>query len=268
MKLKFPLCTLLLIFTLSVTAQTDSIKFEFSPQTAHPNAQALMKEDFFWSPVDDAGPFGSDGGSDAAYGYYHWQKTHAGLSPLTYLKSLTSSWKYPEIAWDEMDTAKIEKYMRITYVPSQSEIDEQISALKQQNEKYKTVSGAKQLSDDEIRQIATSSGKNMGTSFLIDLDDAIIGTAFAQFVLEGKIEPNLKYYAAKALQREMLPILNNLYAQPDQQQAHKEKLTKLLETVRKMPSPLTSPHTFQKTPTSSASDRSVACYRRSSSVHA
>lgn len=238
MKLKFLLsCTLLLMFTISGMAQVDSVaKFVFSPQTAHPNAQALMKEDFFWSPIDDAGPFGSDGGSDAAYGYYHWQKTHAGLSSLTYLKSLTSSWKYPEIAWDEMDTANIEKYMSITYVPGQSEIDQQISALKRQNEEYKNVPGAKQLSDEEIRQIATSSGKNMGTSFLIDLDDAIVGTAFAQFVLEGKIDANLKYYAAKALQREMLPILNNLYAKPDQQQSHKEKLTKLLQVLRKMPS--------------------------------
>jgi uncharacterized protein YfeS len=238
MKLKFPLsCTLLLMFKISGMAQPDSVaKFVFSPQTAHPNAQALMKEDFFWSPIDDAGPFGSDGGSDAAYGYYHWQKTHEGLSPLTYLKSLTSSWKYPEIAWDEMDTAKIEKYMNITYVPDQSEIDQQISALKRQNEEYKNVSGAKQLSDEEIRQIATSSGKNMGTSFLIDLDDAIVGTAFAQFVLEGKIDANLKYYAAKALQREMLPILNSLYAKPDQQQAHLEKREKLLQVLRKMPS--------------------------------
>ena len=232
-----PLFSGLLLFILNLPAKSqDSTKFEFSPQTTHPNAQALMKEDFFWSPIDDAGPFGSDGGSDAAYGYYHWQKTHEGLSPLTWLKSLTSSWKYPEIAWDEMDTAKIQKYMSISYAPSQSEIDEQISALKQQNEKYKTTPGGKQLSDEEIRQIATSSGKNMGTSFLIDLDDAIIGTAFAQFVLGGKIDPNLKYYAAKALQREMLPILNGLYAQPDQQQAHLEKRKKLLETVRKMPS--------------------------------
>jgi uncharacterized protein YfeS len=135
-----------------------------------------------------------------------------------------------------MDTAKIEKYMNITYVPDQSEIDQQISALKRQNEEYKNVSGAKQLSDEEIRQIATSSGKNMGTSFLIDLDDAIVGTAFAQFVLEGKIDANLKYYAAKALQREMLPILNSLYAKPDQQQAHLEKREKLLQVLRKMPS--------------------------------
>lgn len=223
------------MFTLSAIAQSDGIKFEFSLKTAHPNAQALMKEDFFWSPIDESAPFGSDGGSDAAYGYYQWKKTHAGLSPLTYLKFLISSWKYPEIALDEMDTAKIEKYMSISYAPSQSEIDEQIIRLKQENEKYQTVPGAKQLSDEEIHQIAASAGKNMGTSFLIDLDDAIIGTAFAQFVLEGKIDPNLKYYAAKALEREMLPIMNILYGQSDQQQAHLEKREKLLQVVRKMP---------------------------------
>jgi uncharacterized protein YfeS len=58
-------CSLLLMFTLSAIAQSDSIKFEFSPKTAHPNAQALMKEDFFWSSIDESAPFGSDGGSDA-----------------------------------------------------------------------------------------------------------------------------------------------------------------------------------------------------------
>jgi uncharacterized protein YfeS len=237
MKLKLSLsCSLLLMFTLSAIAQSDSIKFEFSPKTAHPNALSLMKEDFFWSPIDESAPFGSDAGSDAAYGYYQWKKTHAGLSPLTYLKSLISSWKYPEIALDEMDTAKIEKYMSISYVPGQSEIDEQVIRLKQENEKYQTVPGTKQLSDEEIRQIATSSGKNMGTSFLIDLDDAIIGTSFAQFVLEGKIDPSLKYYATKALEREMLPILTSLYGQSNQEQAHLEKREKLLQVVRKMPS--------------------------------
>jgi hypothetical protein len=55
-------------------------------------------------------------------------------------------------------------------------------------------------------------------------------------VLEGKIDPNLKYYAAKTLEREMLPILTSLYGPPDLQQAHLEKREKLLQVVRKMPS--------------------------------
>ena len=34
--------------------------FEYSLETAHPNAHALMKEDFFWSPIEESSPFGSD----------------------------------------------------------------------------------------------------------------------------------------------------------------------------------------------------------------
>jgi hypothetical protein len=30
----------------------------FAPETAHPRARALMKDDFFWSPIDESGPFG------------------------------------------------------------------------------------------------------------------------------------------------------------------------------------------------------------------
>ena len=47
------LSLLLLIFTFGATAQNDSGRFEFSLATAHPNAKALMKEEFFWSPIDE-----------------------------------------------------------------------------------------------------------------------------------------------------------------------------------------------------------------------
>jgi uncharacterized protein YfeS len=87
-----------LILNFHGKSQGDGNKFDFSPNTAKPNARALMKEDFFWSPIDDSGPFGSDAGSDAAYGFYKWRKTHAPLSPMDYLKDLIGSWHFPEIA--------------------------------------------------------------------------------------------------------------------------------------------------------------------------
>lgn len=228
----------LLLFILSFPGkgQDNGKKFEFSPNTANPNARVLMKEDFFWSPIDESGPFGSDGGSDAAYGFYNWRKTHTAISPIIYLKDLIDSWHFPEIAWDEMDTAKIKKYMKTAYVLSQSEFDQQVKVLKQEYKKSQTAPGAKKLSDEEIYQIVTSSGNNMGISYLINIDEAIIGTAFAQFVLEGKIDPKLKYYVTKSLEREMLAILTRQFGHPDQQQAHNQKMAKLLQVVKKMPS--------------------------------
>jgi uncharacterized protein YfeS len=224
------------MLTQSSIAQSDNGRFEFSPATAKPIARDLMKEEFFWSPIDESGPFGSDGGSDAAYGFHKWRETHPSISPIVYLKGLIGSWHYPEIAWDEMDTAKIKNYMKTPYFLSQSQIDQQINLLKQENNRSPTAPGAKKLSDEEIKQIVTSSGKNMGISYLIDLDEAIVGTAFAQFVLEGKVDSKIKYYVTKALEREMLTILTRQFGQPDQQQAHNEKMIKLLRVVKKMPS--------------------------------
>ena len=229
-------CCLFLLSHSETNAQDNAGRFQFSLTTAHPNAKSLMKEDFFWSPIDETEPFGSDGGSDAAYGFHIWRKIHASISPIVYLKDLIGSWHYPEIAWDEMDTVKIKKYMKTPYVLSQSEIDQQVNQLKQENKRSQTAPGAKKISDEELHQIVISSGNNMGISYLIDLDEAIIGIAFAQFVLEGKVDPKLKYYVTKALEREMLTILTGQFGKPDQQQAHNEKITKLLKVVKKMPS--------------------------------
>jgi uncharacterized protein YfeS len=230
------LSCLLFVLHFPGKSQDNGKQFEFSPNTARPNARALMKEDFFWSQIDDSGPFGSDAGSDAAYGFYKWRKTHASFSPIDYLKDLIGSWHFPEIAWDEMDTAKIRKFITTAYVPSQSEIDQQTNLIKRENNKLQPPDGAKKLSDEEIHQIVTSAGNNMGTSYLVNLDEAIVGTAFAQFVLEGKIDPKLKYYATRSLQREMLDILTRQFGKADQQHAHNQKMTKLLQVVKKMPS--------------------------------
>jgi uncharacterized protein YfeS len=62
-----------------------------------------------------------------------------------------------------------------------------------------------------------------------------MGTAFAQFVIEGKVDPNIKYYAGKAIQREMLPIITGQFGQLDQVKAHNDKMNKLLQVVNKLP---------------------------------
>jgi hypothetical protein len=37
----------------------------------------------------------------------------------------------------------------------------------------------------------------MGLTFLVGIDESIIGTAFAQIVMEGRLDPKLKYYVAR-----------------------------------------------------------------------
>src|ERR1044072_4514187 len=96
--------------------------FQFTFETAHPNAQALMTDDFFWSPIEETGPFGSDDGSDAAYGFSHWRPFNKPISPLTYLDELIREWNYPFFDYHEMDSAKIETYISLRANPDETTI--------------------------------------------------------------------------------------------------------------------------------------------------
>lgn len=221
----------LLIFILPSTAQRS---FRFSRETAHPNAKALMNEEFFWSAIDESGPFGSDGGSDAAYGFYQWRKEHPLGSPITYLKELFTSWAYPQLAWDELDTVEIKRFISLPAHPDPATVEQTIRAIKQNQNSTPATKGQKKLTDEEIRQLILDGSKNMGITYLSDEDEAIIGTAFAQIVMEGKIDPILKVHAQNTLKREMLPIMIRNFGNQGQQNLHKEKLTKMLKVVEKI----------------------------------
>jgi uncharacterized protein YfeS len=236
--IRTPLLSCILIFTLTLTgnSQKDSQKFEFSPKTAHTNAKTLMREDFYWSPIDESGPFGSDAGSDAAYGFQKWRGIHPTTSPILYLKQLIDTWNFPPFAWDELDTTKIKLYISTPAHLDESLIAQEIEMLKKENERHSSMpGGGKKLTDEQLRQIVINSKKNMGASYLNEIDEAVIGTAFAQFVIEGKVDLTIKNYVAKTIQREMLPIITRQFGQPDQVKAHNDKMNKLLQVVKKMP---------------------------------
>lgn len=228
----------LFVLNITVKGQVNGEKFEFSLATAHPSAKALMKEDFYWSPIDEAGPFGSDAGSDAAYGFQKWRKDHPNTSPILYLKQLVDSWNFPPFAWDEIDTTKIKLYISTPAHMDESFITQMVEMLKKENERNASMpggGGGKKLTDEQLRQIVLNTQKSMGPSYLGEMDQAIIGIAFAQFVMEGKIDPTLKNHAAKTIQREMLPIITRQFGQPDQVKAHNDKMNKLLQVIKKMP---------------------------------
>lgn len=43
-----------------------------SPETAHPNARRLLKDDFYWDVTDENSPFGNDTGADTLEFYRAW----------------------------------------------------------------------------------------------------------------------------------------------------------------------------------------------------
>jgi uncharacterized protein YfeS len=212
----------------------DSIamdNFQYSLKTSHPHAQSLMKEDFFWSPIEETGPFGSDDGSDAAYGFRQWRASNKSTSPIKYLQELIREWNYPYFDWNEMDTIKIKQYIIWKAELDEKNIQQQIEQLKEYNKNSPDSSGQK-LTDEQLRKIVATSSAEMGGIYLLGQDNAIIGTAFAQFVLEGIVDNDLKKLTIIALERQLLPLLINRYdsAYKDKR---KEQLTKMLTVMKK-----------------------------------
>lgn len=208
-------------------------RFEFSLKTAHPDAKSLMTEDFFWSPIEETGPFGSDDGSDAAYGFRQWRMSNKSANPLIYLKGLITSWQYPSFDWYEMDTQKIKAYISSKATINEADVQQQ---MQQMREVFKnaTDTAMQKMGDAQLRELILSTSGAMGGMYLLGQDNAIIGTGFAQFTLEGTISSELKNLAITALKRQLLPVLINRYS-PDYIITRKYQLTKMLEVVNKVP---------------------------------
>jgi uncharacterized protein YfeS len=215
------------------SGQSDSGRFEFSLKIANPAAQQLMNEDFYWSPIEETGPFGSDDGSDAAYGFRKWRMSHLGITPMSYLKELFARWNYPYIALDEMDTAAISKYLKTSLPMAEDKILQQVQILKDHNSHNPGPPGKAPLDDQQLRNIVISASQNMGIQFLVGIDNSIIGTAFAQFVLEGKIDTSLKALSEVAIRRELMQILLTHFGE-DYRNRRKSLLEKMLSVVEKM----------------------------------
>lgn len=173
---------------LNNSTETQMYNYELSPETAHPKAKQIMTEEFFWSPIEESGPFGSDDGSDAFYGFRKWRQSNKTISPTVYLKELIEDWGYQPFDFNEMNEENLKKYISSS----------QISA--------RTLTGQ---------------------------DNAIIAIGFGQFVLEGKIDKDIKTFTKTALKRELLPSIIEMWDE-GYKKTRTEQLTKMLATVDKM----------------------------------
>jgi len=204
--------------------------FELSPETANPKAKALLVDDFYWSTIEESGPFGSDDGSDAFYGFREWRLTNEQSSPLLYLQELFESWGYPYFDVNEMNVAKIEEY-----ISPKSQLDSFNFEMPVFTEEFKKLAKATgmELNEEKLKEIASASSHQMGDRYLVGLDDAIIAVGFGQFVLEGKIDEDIKTLTQTAIKRELLPILVERYDE-EYKDIRKEQLNKMLAVVDKM----------------------------------
>ncbi len=180
--------------------------FELSPENAHPKAKELLTEDFYWSPIEESAPFGSDDGSDAFYGYREWRNINKTESPIEYLKNLLSEWGFPPFDWKTLDTIKIDEYINGNNTIGTSVNQDQISVMKK-HFKEMAESEGKEFDEALFNQSLNAASGDMGGTYLLGIDNAIIAVGFGQFVLEGLIHKELKELTKIALQRELTPIL-------------------------------------------------------------
>jgi uncharacterized protein YfeS len=210
-------------------SKTMDEHFELTPQTANPKAKALLKDDFYWSPIEETGPFGSDDGSDAFYGFRHWRLANPTTSPTIFLKELITSWGYPPFDLNELDTTKINQYISAKTQSDSSEIEKNIPSMLEHLKSMGDSSG-KQMDEAQLREIMAATSSSMGGTFLLGQDNAIIAVGFGQFALEGKIDEDIKTLTKTAINRELLPILIDRW-DSDYKNRRKEQLTKMLAVV-------------------------------------
>lgn len=86
---------------------------DYSPtiDKAHPIAKQLMNEEFYWSPIEETAPFGSDDGADTYAGFTDWRQTHKTDSPKEFLMEQIDYWGYPTFDLTETSFEKLRTYL-------------------------------------------------------------------------------------------------------------------------------------------------------------
>jgi uncharacterized protein YfeS len=82
--------------------------FELEPENAHPKAQEILTEEFYFDPTEEAAPFGNDDGNDAFYGFLAWRKRNPDGKPFQFVQELVDRWGYTNDYYQETDPERIE----------------------------------------------------------------------------------------------------------------------------------------------------------------
>ncbi|AHM59293.1 hypothetical protein D770_05130 [Flammeovirgaceae bacterium 311] len=205
--------------------------FELSPESAHPKAKELLTEDFYWSPINESGPFGSDDGSDAFYGFMQWRQSNARRSPVKYLDELLTEWGLPKFDIYELDTNKINAYLINNNKSDASLIAGLIPEIRKHYEEMGKREG-KEFDEASFQKSIELSNQGMGQRHLLGIDNAIIAVGFGQFVIEGKMDDDIKSLTKIALTREQLPIMLEQWG--EYKDVRKAMLAKMLADLDKM----------------------------------
>ena len=100
--------------TVDTTYKPTKSMSDYSPtiEKAHPTAKRLMNEEFYWSPIEETAPFGSDDGADTYAGFADWRQTHKTESPKNFLMEQIDYWGYPTFDLNETNFDKLKPYLK------------------------------------------------------------------------------------------------------------------------------------------------------------
>lgn len=154
---------------------------------AHPVARQLMDEDFYYSPIEESGPFGSDDGADTFAGFASWRSANPKENPLVYLQQQLLDWDYPPFDLQQQDPAIIQQYIQ----------------------------------------------HEMGITFLVGMDAAVVAVAFGQLYLEGQIHEEVLELAKASIDRQLHPELINLWDE-SYRPTRQEQLSKMLGVLNRV----------------------------------
>jgi uncharacterized protein YfeS len=129
-----------------------------------------------------------------------------------------------------MDTTKIKEYITKKANLDEATIQQQMQALKDISKNLPDTPA--KLNDTQLREVIISSSNSMGGMYLLGQDNAIIGIGFAQFVLEGHIDHDIKNLTIIAIKRQLLPLLINRY-DVNYREKRQAQLRKMLDIVNK-----------------------------------
>lgn len=93
------------------TTMDEQKQYSHEFENAHPVAKELMNEDFYYSPIDQNSPFGSDDAADAYVGFVVWRKSNPNISPGKYLRKQLADWNYPGFDLTQTDIESLKPYL-------------------------------------------------------------------------------------------------------------------------------------------------------------
>ncbi|MDQ6786369.1 MAG: hypothetical protein M3033_06065 [Acidobacteriota bacterium] len=82
----------------------DEEFWELSPNNSHPNAVAILTDEFYWDCADDNSPFGNDTGADTLADFREWREQHPTANPIEFLNQLLEQWEVTNDFWNVTDS--------------------------------------------------------------------------------------------------------------------------------------------------------------------